>query len=199
MIVVKEERKESKMIDFKSSFKIKTLGMLGLFLCLTGCSDENMSDLDQYINKIKARPKGTIDALPENKTIEPFLFNLDGSRNPFKPVDKPEDEDDEETDNVSKKGIHPDFTRRKEDLEDYPLDTLEMVGTIKKETLWGLIRSKEGVQKVKVGNYMGLNHGRIIQITDNQIDLIEIVKDKKPKVWFKQSAKIRLKTVDDAE
>ena len=186
-------------MKIKSSFRLKRIILIGFFFWLAGCSDESFSDLEQYIKKIKTRQKGTIEPLPENKTIEPFLFNLDESRNPFKPVDKPAEEEDDETDDVSKKGIRPDFTRRKEDLEDYPLDTLEMVGTIKKDILWGLIRSKEGVQRVKVGNYMGLNHGKIIQITDNQIDLVEIIKDKKPKVWFKQSAKIRLKTVEDAE
>lgn len=165
-------------------------------LALTACGGNDFSDLDQKIAEIKARPKGQIDPLPPVKTTEPFSFDLDGSRDPFKPLDKEaaaEGTEAEEADN----GIKPDLTRVKEDLESHALDTLSMVGTIKDSTLWGLVKSNDGtIYKVKVGNYMGFNYGKIIEITNDEIKLTEIVPDKnsdkeKPR-WNEQPASLKL-------
>lgn len=187
------------MISFKRGCHFKILLLVSSTLLL-GCGEESFSDLEAYVKRVKAKQQKQIEPLPEKTMIEPFMFNLDGSRNPFKPVDKPEEEDPIIESNDDINGVKPDFTRSKEDLEAYPLDSLEMVGTVKSESsgLWALIRSQDGIQKVKVGNYMGLNHGKIIQVTEKQIDLIEIIKDKKPNVWFKQEASLRLKTAEEA-
>lgn len=164
-------------------------------IALTACGGNDFSDLDQKIAEIKARPKIQIEQLPPRKTAEPFSFDLDGSRDPFKPMDKGGAEDaDVEPDS----GIKPDFTRVKEDLESHAMDTLKMVGTLKDAAgLVGLVMSNDGtVYRVKVGNYMGLNDGKIIGITNTEIKLNEIIPDKnfdkaKPR-WNEQPASLKL-------
>ena len=55
---------------------------------------------------------------------------------------------------------------------------LAMVGTLMREegALWALVRDGDGgVVKVKTGQFMGQNHGRIVAVTDYKINLIEIV------------------------
>lgn len=163
-------------------------------LMLTACGGNDFSDLDQKIAEIKAKPKGQIDPLPPLKTTEPFSFDLDGSRDPFKPMEKEATPGGEvEADN----GIKPDPTRVKEDLESQALDTLKMVGSIKDSTLWALVRSSNGtIYRVKVGNYMGFNDGKIIEISNSEIKLMEIVLDKnsdkeKPR-WNEQPASLKL-------
>jgi type IV pilus assembly protein PilP len=54
-----------------------------------------------------------------------------------------------------------------------------MVGTLEQiGATWGLVKTKEGtVHKVKRGNYMGQNHGRIMLISEDRIELTEIVQD----------------------
>jgi len=42
----------------------------------------------------------------------------------------------------------------------------------------GLIKTPDGeIERGQLGNYMGMNQGRIIEITPTRIDLLEIVPD----------------------
>ena len=167
------------------------VGCCFLVLGLVGCADDEMSDLTQYIKSVKARPKGTIQPLPEIKIIEPFIFNPEGLRDPFRPVEIVTEE--EVGDVSSLGGLRPDTSRRKEELEAYSLDTLRMVGTLTMENgLWALIKASDGtIHRVKKGNHLGRNHGEIIRILDDRIELMEIVPDK-PGTWREQQASLAL-------
>jgi len=158
---------------------------------LTGCGNDDFADLNRYIAEVKARPKEAIKPLPEIKVIEPFIFKPEGLRDPFKPLEQPEQADSVDVSKAS--GIKPDTARRKEELEMFPLDVLKMVGTVDmKSSLWGLVKASDGtIYRVKVGNYMGKNYGKIIRIVSDKIELIEIVPDK-PGTWREQPASIAL-------
>jgi len=173
-------------------------GSLAVITCgvvmalLTGCSNDDFSDLTRYLSEVKARPKEPIKPLPEIKVIEPFMFKPEGLRDPFKPpLEQPEQA--EGIDVSAGSGIKPDTTRRKEELESFPLDGLRMVGTIDmKSNLWGLVKASDGtIYRVKVGNHMGKNYGKIIRIVSDKIELMEIVPDK-PGTWREQPASITL-------
>ncbi|NOT11887.1 MAG: pilus assembly protein PilP [Methylococcaceae bacterium] len=158
---------------------------------IVGCSNEDYSDLNHYISAVKLRPKGPIEALPEIKVIEPFIFKPEGLRDPFKPLELPEQADIPDGSKIN--GIKPDPTRRKEELEAFPLDGLRMVGTVvMKSSLWGLIKASDGtIHRVQVGNYMGKNHGKIIRIVTDKIELMEIIPDK-PGTWREQQTSLAL-------
>jgi type IV pilus assembly protein PilP len=118
---------------------------------MAGCGDDGFSDLRQYITDVKAKPKGTIEPLPEMKTVEPFVFKPEGLRDPFKAITISEEENDPQV-GVGN-GIRPDTTRRKEELEAFPLDSLRMVGTIiMKANLWALVKASDNtIYRVQVG------------------------------------------------
>jgi len=158
---------------------------------LFGCVNDDVSDLDQYIKTVKSQPKGIIPLLPEIKVVEPFLFNPEGLRSPFRPVKRMEQE--EILGMASAFGIRPNVSRRKEELEEYSLDSLRMVGTVMMDKgLWALIKASDGtIHRAKKGNHMGRNYGEIIQILDNRIELMEIVPDK-PGAWREQQASLVL-------
>ncbi|MBE0435295.1 MAG: pilus assembly protein PilP [Methylomicrobium sp.] len=166
------------------------LGLLNLLL-LSACSSDDKSDLVQYINQVKARPKTQIEPLPEIKVIEPFIYKPSGLRDPFRPIEKAVEA--ELVDAGTGRGIRPDPTRRKEQLESYSLDSLRMAGTITKDAvLWGLIKAGDGtIHRVREGNYMGRNHGKIIRINEDKIELMEIVPDK-PGTWREQQTSLAL-------
>ncbi|GAB6068456.1 pilus assembly protein PilP [Methylothermus subterraneus] len=165
-----------------------------VFICLgcallVGCSERDLSDLEAYVAEVKGRPKGAIEPMPEIKPAETFVFDPEGLRDPFvpeKPTPPPQVA-------VAGSGIRPDPTRPKEELEAYALDSLRMMGTIKKDgVLWGLVQTSEGtIYRVKPGNYMGQNHGRITQIADDRIELVEIVPDA-PGTWRERQASLAL-------
>ena len=162
-----------------------------LMALLLGCGNDDFSDVNQYIAEVKARPKGAIEPLPEVKVVEPFIFKPEGLRDPFKPLEQTDTEQNVEA--ATGNGIKPDTTRRKEELEAFTLDSLRMVGTIvRKSSLWGLVKSSDGtVHRVQVGNYMGKNYGKIIRIVNDKIELMEIVPDK-PGTWREQQASLAL-------
>lgn len=161
-----------------------------ILLSMTGCGNDGFTDLRQYIGEIKARPKGTIQPLPEIKIVEPFIFKPDGLRDPFRPIERVEEQEDID---VGTGGIRPDKTRRKEELESFSLDTLRMVGTLSmKSGLWGLVRTNDStVHRVQIGNYLGRNYGKINRILEDKIELMEIVPDQ-PGNWREQQASLAL-------
>ncbi|QPK62530.1 pilus assembly protein PilP [Methylomonas sp. LL1] len=158
---------------------------------MSGCGGDDVSDLTKYIQDVKARPKGAIEPLPENKIVETFVFKPEGLRDPFKPTELNADEANPDVSGVT--GIRPDTERRKEELEAFSLDTLRMVGTLKdQQGLWGLVKAKDGtIHSVRVGNHMGQNYGKIIRILEDKIELMEIVPDK-PGTWREQQATLAL-------
>jgi len=164
----------------------------GFFLLLiSGCVNDDVSDLTTYMAKVKARPKGKIAPLPEIKIVEPFIFKPAGLRDPFRPVERLDEP--EEIDVSKGTGIRPDTGRRKEELELYSLDTLRMVGTLSMNSgLWGLVKASDvTIHRVKVGNHMGRNYGKIIRIVQDKIELMEIVPDQQG-TWKEQQASLAL-------
>lgn len=140
---------------------------------LTACGS-GMDDLDSYINEVKARPGGRIEPLPEITPYEVYTYVADaeGLRSPFVP-------DSPQVSGTTAGGARPDENRPDEFLENFPLDTLRMVGTLDiNETVYGLVQTSDGlIHRVIPGNYMGQNDGRITEITESEINLVEIISD----------------------
>ena len=138
-----------------------------------GACGGDMDDLDTYINEIKARPGGRIEPLPEIKPYEVFTYAADaeGFRSPFVP-DAPQ-----AVSGGSINDTRPDPDRSREYLESFPLDTLRMVGTLELAGVnYGLVQTSDGlIHRVVPGNYMGQNDGRIVTITESEIELVEIM------------------------
>lgn len=160
----------------KQRIAIPGLLVIGL---LSGCSgDGEFADLQEFVAQTNAKPSGAIEPLPEFKPYESFQYSAAGMRAPF---DKPvEVKLIKYQDGKAREDIKPDFKRPKEYLEGFSIDALKMVGTINMEGdgLWALVDDAEGgVHKVRPGNYLGRNHGRVTAIDSGQIDLIEIVPD----------------------
>jgi type IV pilus assembly protein PilP len=145
------------------------IAALGLAAC-----GSDMDDLDSYINSVKARPGGRIEPLPEITPYEVFTYVADaeGLRSPFVP-------DTPQAAGPAAGGASPDPDRPAEFLESFPLDTLRMVGTLDiNETVYGLVQTSDGlIHRVVPGNYMGQNDGRITEITESEIVLVEIISD----------------------
>ncbi|WP_373510057.1 pilus assembly protein PilP [Thiocapsa sp.] len=138
------------------------------------------------MDQVRARPPGPIEPLPEIQPVDSFVFEPGGRRDPFVM--------DTQTAAAGKdNGLAPDPLRPKEELESYPLDSLRMVGTVQQqETRWALVRTREGlVYRVRVGNYLGMNNGQIVDITDEAIRLTEIVSEI-PGDWRERSATLAL-------
>lgn len=153
----------------------KRVAIMLMAAALSACGGSDLNDLRGWVDGVKKRQKGAVEPLPEIKTVEPFVFKPEDLRDPFIQNERSEQPEETKGDN----GIHPDTTRAREDLESYELDTLRMVGTIDQNgTLWGLVKAIDGtIHRVRVGNYMGRNFGKILRIKEGQIELLEIIPD----------------------
>jgi type IV pilus assembly protein PilP len=148
---------------------------LMLLLTLSACS-ESLEDLNKYIVDVKERPADPIPPIPAVRTYTPYAYDGAVGRDPFRPS-LSEGSDDERS--SSRSGPRPDVARAKEYLERYELDAMAMVGTFRKDAFyWALIRDPEGeVHRVPVGDYMGKNHGQVVQVSDTAVSLSELISD----------------------
>jgi len=158
-----------------AALKIRHGLILGAALLGLAACGGDMDDLDQYINEVKSRPGGRIDPLPEIEPYEVFTYMADaqGVRSPFVP-DTPQ-----VATSGQDGGVGPDPNRSREFLEGFPLDTLSMVGTLYMgDTMYGLVQTSDGlIHRVVPGNYLGQNDGRIANISESEIQLVEIISD----------------------
>ncbi len=138
---------------------------------LAGCSD-NMDDLRQYVEEVKARKTTQIEAIPPMKPYEAFAYAANGRRDPYTPTQP-------QRDNNSANSIRPDPNRAREALEEFPLDALKLVGVVNyKGVIYAMIKAPDAViHRVSVGNHMGQNFGKITKITEAEVSLTEIVPD----------------------
>ena len=154
--------------------------LLGTLLALLSGCGEGLGDLRQFVQQIRAKPPGRIEPIPEFQPYQNFEYTSHDLRDPFKLVDFRRPELNEEELSKLTDGLRPEIDRVKEPLEDFPLDTLRLKGTIddKEGIKWGLIFAPDNtIHRVIEGNYLGQNHGRIIAVSDQTIDLTEIVPD----------------------
>ncbi len=151
-------------------YLLKTIPIAAFALVLCGCS-ANIDELEQKVAEIKSRPGERIEPLPEIKPYESFTYTASSMRSPFTPS-APARSD-------VANAVRPDAKRAREFLEQFPVDTMTMVGTLQMQgRMYGLVQGKDGlVHRVLPGNYMGQNDGRIISITPTRISLIEIIPD----------------------
>lgn len=160
-----------------SLLKLSLLGTV--IVMLSGCG-EGLGDLRQFVDEIRSKPPGRIEPIPEFQPYQKFEYTSQDLRDPFKLVDFRRPELNKEDIAALSSGLRPDIDRVKEPLEDFPLDTLRLKGSIddKEGIKWGLIFAPDNtIHRVVEGNYMGQNHGRIISVSDQTIDLTEIVPD----------------------
>jgi type IV pilus assembly protein PilP len=163
---------------------------LTTLLLLSACAESGTEEIRQWMKEVEKDTKVSVTPLSPPKKYIPFVYAARESVDPF-------------SSNKlaiafaklqanSGPGLKPDLDRRREPLEAYPLDALKMVGTIQKPGItYALVQADKGVFQVKIGNYMGQNLGMITNITEDGIDLKEVVQDAAGE-WVERAAKLEL-------
>jgi type IV pilus assembly protein PilP len=143
-------------------------------LALAGCSSEEHADLRQFVKESDNMPRGRIPPLPEAKPYEPFEYAAFDLVDPFVPrkIEAPKA-------SSIPGALQPPANHRKGPLEAFPLENLKMVGTLQQQkTVYALIKTPDNnLYRVKAGDFMGQNFGRIIDINEAALKLKELVQD----------------------
>lgn len=158
-------------------------------VAVAGCGGDSHQDLRAWMADQGKNVKGKIDPLPQVQPYEPFAYNAFDLPDPFKPR-KIEP-------SRGNNRLAPDMTRRKEPLEAFPLESLNMVGTMQQgKTMFALVRTPErDVFQVRPGNYLGQDYGVVTAIADNEIRLKELVQDSAGD-WTERTSTLQLMQAD---
>ena len=163
------EQATGKRMKQQQNLAGRTFALMALCgVVLAGCSGRD-ADLSRFIESTKKEPGGRVEPLPEVKPYDSYVYTSTAMRSPFVPGGS----------RGAAAGPRPEVQRNREFLEQFSLDTMKMVGTIKLNGQdFGLVQVADGrVQRVLTGNHLGQNDGRITDIVPNKITLIELVPD----------------------
>lgn len=166
---------------------IRVCMILAFTLLIAGC-ERGTRDLDRWVADVRQRPADPIEPIPAMRTPDIAAYEAFDLRDPFTRARAQPEEG-----MLAGDGIRPDLDRRREYLEGFPLDTLAMVGTIiMEDTSWALISDNENVvHRIREGNYMGQNHGRVHRVLPDRVELVELVPDGATG-WLEREAQIAL-------
>ncbi len=176
----------------------------GLALGLFGCAQSDLSEVKRFVETTKRTTVGKkLDPPPEIKPYTPFAYTAQGGKDPFIVAPFAQEEELEATQDIVAQnaanytGVRPDPNRVREEMEKYSLSSLKMMGTFRMGgssggELWALILAPDGVvHRVQKNNYLGTNHGKIVSITEQRVELKEIVPDG-PGRWQERDALLSL-------
>lgn len=150
--------------------------------------EDHAKETHDFIQQVKNKPHHPIDPIPELKPLEQFTYPETSVRpSPFQ-LKKSQ----------TFSAIRPNAHQR-DPLEDYPLDALKFTGVIEeKMKQWALIRLPDGrIARIKLGEYMGQNEGKVVAVTENSLIIEEQINDQGK--WVKRRIMLRLNDVLNSE
>ncbi len=157
---------------------------------LSACGASDVREVQDWMAQTKKETKVSVKPISEPKTFIPFAYMARESLDPFTPNKLlAELARAAETSNDKFK---PDMTRRKEFLENYPLDTLSMVGTMEKAgVVYALIQLDRQIYQIRTGARIGPNFGTVVAVSDGAVNIKEVVQDAGGE-WVERMAKLEL-------
>lgn len=161
-------------------------------LGLSGCMGSDQEELQQWMAEQKAQVRPTVPPITEPKKFTPQAYTEGSAFEPFN-MQKLTQALRRDSNQPSTSGlIAPELVRRKEALEAFPLDSMAMVGSMNRNGQpVALVTVDKLLYQVRVGNYLGLNYGRITRISETELALREIVQDAAGE-WIERVATLQL-------
>ncbi|RZI92225.1 MAG: fimbrial protein, partial [Rubrivivax sp.] len=140
-----------------------------LLVCALAACGGSKGDLEKWTAEVRAKPAPPLDPLPVMQQFETFEYDAQSMRDPFSDAFA----------GGEGSGPRPDPDRRRQTLEQFPLDSLDMVGTLGTgKGLVALVMAPDKVTyRVQPGIYLGQSDGRVTAIHEDRIELVELVPD----------------------
>lgn len=173
--------------DMTITSRIMSFAVMGL---LSACGASEMADLRQFVKDKTERPGGLIEPIPTFTAYEAFAYSAAGMRSPFdRPIEVVE-----LTTLRLRSSVAPDRTRAREFLEQFDVDTLSLVGRLERQGVeWALLRDPSGgIHRVREGNYIGPDHGKVVDVGTGYIAIMEVVTDGTSNGWVERPRTLEL-------
>jgi type IV pilus assembly protein PilP len=169
----------------------RLLGIAMVVGLVAGCGGDEHGDLKQELAQLTKDFRGQVPPLPQVKPYEPVPYTSEGQVDPFR-VERIEVAQVGRSSSNAASKLAEHEKRVKEPLEAFPLESIQMLGTItqEKET-FALVKAGPNLYRVKKGNYMGQNFGVVTGIDEGQIKLKELVQDSGGE-WVERTSALQL-------
>jgi type IV pilus assembly protein PilP len=157
---------------------------------LAGCSDSEVREVHDWMDQVRANTRPSVKPLAAPKDFIPYAYDDKESVDPFNPNKLLAEL--ARAAQTSNNPNRPDTSRPKELLEGYPLDTMKMVGSLQKGgVVYALLQIEKSVHQVKSGMRIGQNFGLVTHVTENAIDIREVVQDAGGE-WVERMSRLEL-------
>jgi type IV pilus assembly protein PilP len=160
-------------------------------LVLVSCGGEEHGDLKQELNQLTKDFRGRVEPLPQVKPYEPVPYTAEGQVDPFRP-ERIDVAQRQIAPSASSARIEKERDRPKEPLEAFPLESIQMLGTITRANeVFALVKAGPNLYRVRKGNYMGQNFGVVTGIDESQVSLKELIQDSGGE-WVERNSALQL-------
>jgi type IV pilus assembly protein PilP len=164
-------------------------------LLLAGCGDSDVKEVRDWMDQVKRDTRPAVKPLAEPKDFIPYAYADREEMDPFsqnKLLNQLA-----KVAETSKDPNKPDLQRPRELLEGYPLDTMQMVGTMQKGGVnYALLQIDRSVYQVRPGQRIGQNFGIVTRVGDDAINIREVVQDAAGE-WVERMAKLELQSKEN--
>ncbi len=164
-------------------------------LLLAGCGDSDVKEVRDWMEQVRQQTKPAVKPLSEPKDFIPYAYNAGQAVEPFS--------QDKLLNQLAKAAEaapdpnKPDLQRPREVLEGFPLDTMQMVGTMQKGGAnYALLQIDRAVYQVRAGQRIGQNFGIVTRVGDDAINIREVVQDAAGE-WVERMAKLELQSKEN--
>ena len=156
---------------------------------LAACGDGGIPEVRQWMDETRRQTRVVVPKLTEPKKFTPFTYGGKNAADPYSPA---KFVNAMATPAAQGNRFQPNLDRRREPLEAFPLDSLKMVGTLRKQgASFALVQAEHTIFQAKIGTYLGQNYGQVTRITDSEVELKETVQDAAGE-WVERTAKLEL-------
>jgi type IV pilus assembly protein PilP len=172
-----------------TSLRIKSaILQAAVVLSVTACSSEQ-SELQAWMDEETKAVAPTKEKISEPKAFEPYRYENATQVDPFSNVKLATALDKLQK---NKGALQPDLKRRREVLENFPLENIRMVGHLaNNKSAFALLQAENVVYQAKIGNYLGQNFGVITKMNDAEVQIKELVQDAAGE-WTERETALRI-------
>lgn len=177
-------------MNFKFLFGLVSLSFLSMLL---GCTSSEQDELRQWMQSERNSIRPQIKPIPEPSKFTPQNYGGENHTDPFSAEKLAGVLRGNQGPSLGGSAlIEAELNRRKQPLEALPLDTMSMVGSLTRQgQLVALVKVDNLLYQVKVGSYLGQNFGRVLNITETEVALREIVQDAAGE-WIERTSGLQL-------
>jgi len=170
-------------------------GALAAAMLLAGCGDSDVREVRDWMEQVKRDTHPSVKPLPEPKDFLPYAYGAREAVDPFNPNKLLGELARAAA--TSNNPNQPDLQRPREQLETYPLDTMQMVGTMEKGGVrYALLQVDRSLYQVRAGQRIGQNFGVVTHVGDDAVDIREVVQDAAGE-WTGRMSKLELQTKEN--